>query len=65
MRIATASSQDATARDQFDRLTALVEEALAESNALHHRIRESQLRITELSASIEAGHPVSVVRSRG
>jgi hypothetical protein len=31
MRIATASSQDATARDQFDRLTALVEEALAES----------------------------------
>ena len=65
MRIATASSRDASARDQLYRLTALLDEALAESNALHHRIREIQLRITELSASIEAGHPVSVVRSRG
>jgi hypothetical protein len=65
MRIATASSQDASARDQLYRLTALLDEALAESQVLHHRIREIQLRVTELSASIEAGHPVSVVRSRG
>jgi hypothetical protein len=65
MRIPTASSQDAAAREQLHRLTALVDEALAESNALHHRIREIQLRIVELSASIEAGHPVSVVRGTG
>jgi len=65
MRIPASSNQDATARDQLYRLTALLDEALAESNALHHRIREIQLRIAELSASIEAGHPVSVVRGTG
>ena len=65
MRIATASNQDARAREQLYRLSALLDEALAESNALHHRIREIQLRIAELSASIEAGHPVSVVRGTG
>lgn len=65
MRIATASNQNPTARDQLYRLTALLDEALAESHALHHRIREIQLRIAELSASIEAGHPVSVIRGSG
>ena len=65
MRIPTASSQYATAREQLYRLTALLDEALAESNALHHRIREIQLRIAELSASIEAGRPVTVVRGSG
>jgi hypothetical protein len=65
MRIATASNHNPTARDQLYRLTALLDEALAESNALHHRIREIQLRIAELSASIEAGHPVSVIRGSG
>ena len=65
MRIPAASSQNATARDQLYQLTGLLDEALAESNALHHRIREIQLRMAELSASIEAGHPVSVVRGTG
>ena len=65
MRIPAASSQNTTARDQLYQLTALLDEALAESNALHHRIREIQLRIAELSASIEVGHPVAVVRATG
>ena len=65
MRTLAASNQNAAARDQLYRLSALVDEALAESNALHHRIREIQLRIAELSASLEAGHPVSVVRGTG
>ena len=65
MRTPTASIQTATTRDQLYRLTALLDEALADSNALHHRIREIQLRIAELSASIEAGRPVAVVRGTG
>jgi hypothetical protein len=65
MRTPTASIQTATTRDQLHRLTALLDEALAESNALHHRIREIQLRVAELSASLEAGHPVTVIRGPG
>jgi hypothetical protein len=65
MRTPTASIQTATTRDQLYRLTALLDEALAESNALHHRIREIQLRVAELSASLEAGHPAIVLRGTG
>ena len=65
MRIPASSNEDATARDQLYRLTARRDEALAASTARHHRSRESPLRMAERSASIEAGHPVSVVRGTG
>jgi hypothetical protein len=65
MGITTASSDVCTPRRQLHVLSVMLEEALTESNALHHRIREIQLRIAELSASIEAGRVVSVVRAAG
>jgi hypothetical protein len=42
-------------REQLYALRMLLEEALHESNELHHRIREIQLRVAQLSAWIERG----------
>jgi hypothetical protein len=39
--------------EQLDRLKALLDRALTDSDELHHRIREIQLRVAELSASME------------
>ena len=61
----TATHHEATPHDQLHFLGRLLEDALAESNELHHRIREIQLRVAELSASIEAGRHVTVVRASG
>ena len=41
--------------EQLRALRMLLEEALNDSNELHHRIREIQLRVAQLSASIETG----------
>ncbi len=49
--------------EQLYRLGILLEEALLESNELHHRIREIQLRIAELTATEQKGRPVAVVRA--
>jgi hypothetical protein len=65
MRTAPPLPDGSTPREQLYRLNRLLEQALAESNELHHRIREIQLRIAELSASVEAGHLVAAVRARG
>jgi uncharacterized coiled-coil DUF342 family protein len=65
MRIATPSQNAGTPHEQLYCLSRLLEEALAESNELHHRIREIQLRIAELSASVEAGRLVAAVRATG
>ena len=65
MRPTTASLDGGTPRGQFYQLGILLDEALAESNALHHRIREIQLRMAELSATVEAGRDVTVVRATG
>jgi hypothetical protein len=61
----TTASSDVSPRGQLHVLSVMLEEALVESNALHHRIREIQLRLAQLSASIEAGRLVSVVRTAG
>lgn len=61
----TPASLDGTPRAQLHQLSILLEEALAESNALHHRIREIQLRMAELSASVESGRLVAAVRATG
>jgi flagellar motility protein MotE (MotC chaperone) len=42
-------------REQLYALRMLLEEALHDSNELHHRIREIQLRVAQLSAWIERG----------
>jgi hypothetical protein len=63
MRRPSASTEGLTRAEQLYRLSVLVEQALLESNELHHRIREIQLRIAELSASEEKGRPVAVVRA--
>jgi uncharacterized protein YggE len=39
--------------EQLDRLKTLLDRALSDSDELHHRIREIQLRVAELSASME------------
>jgi hypothetical protein len=62
MRSTTPAPDGTTPREQLHRLAALLDEALAESNALHHRIREIRLHVADLSASLEAGHPVAAVR---
>jgi hypothetical protein len=49
--------------ERLHQLSGLLEQALRDTNELHHRIREIQLRVAELSASIEAGRSVSVVRA--
>jgi len=62
MRITTPTPDAASPREQLHRLEVLLDEALAESHALHHRIREIQLRVAELTASADAGHPVAAIR---
>jgi hypothetical protein len=47
--------------EELHRLSILLEQALLESNELHHRIREIQLRVAELSAAEQQGRPVAVV----
>ena len=42
-------------REQLYALRQLIEEALHDSNELHHRIREIQLRVAQLSAWMERG----------
>jgi hypothetical protein len=61
----TAAAAGRTYHEQLHQLSVLLDEALADSNALHHRIREIQLRMAELSASLEAGHLVAAVRATG
>ena len=56
-------SPEAQRAEQLHRLILLLEQALLESNELHHRIREIQLRIAELSATEETGRPVAIVRA--
>lgn len=63
MRRYTVSPESQSRAEQLYRLSILLEQALAESNELHHRIREIQLRIAELTATEENGRPVAVVRA--
>ena len=63
MRTLSAAAEGQSRVEQLYRLGLLLEEALLESNELHHRIREIQLRVAELSAAEEKGHPVAVVRA--
>ena len=63
MRTTMPAPDGAPVREQLHRLEALLDDALAESHALHHRIREIQLHVAELSESVEAGHPVAAVRA--
>jgi hypothetical protein len=62
MRTVTVSP-GAQRAEQLHRLSVLLEQALLESNELHHRIREIQLRIAELCATEETGRPVAIVRA--
>ena len=63
MRTTSASPEAQSRVEQLYRLSILLEQALLESNELHHRIREIQLRVAELSATEENGRPVAVVRA--
>jgi hypothetical protein len=58
-----AGSPESHRAEQLHRLSVLLEQALLESNELHHRIREIQLRIAELCATEETGRPVAIVRA--
>jgi hypothetical protein len=60
--MASTSAESASEREQLYHLRVLVEQALSDSNELHHRIREIQLRLLELSASVEKGRTVAAVR---
>jgi hypothetical protein len=60
----SSTSLDSTKQlEQFHRLQGLLEQALSDSNELHHRIREIQLRVAELSASVEKGRMVAAVEA--
>ena len=61
MRPTSASLEAQNRADQLHQLGGLLEQALLESHQLHHRIREIQLRVAELSAGEEKGRPVAVV----
>lgn len=63
MRTLSATQESRSRVEQLHRLSVLLEQALIESNELHHRIREIQLRVAELSAAEEKGHPVAFVRA--
>ena len=63
MRTLSASPDGQSRVEELYRLSILLEQALLESNELHHRIREIQLRVAELSASEQKGRPVAVVRA--
>ena len=61
MRTWSISPDGQSRVEQLYRLSILLEQALLESNELHHRIREIQLRLAELSAAEEKGRPVAVL----
>jgi hypothetical protein len=61
MRTFPASPEGQTRVEELYRLSILLEQALLESNELHHRIREIQLRVAALSAAEQKGHAVAVV----
>jgi hypothetical protein len=61
MRTLSASPDGQSRVEQLYRLSILLEQALLESNELHHQIREIQLRVAELSEAEEKGHPVGVL----
>jgi hypothetical protein len=61
MRTFPASPDGQTKVEELCRLSVLLEQALLESNELHHRIREIQLRVAALSAAEQKGHPVALV----
>ena len=62
MRTPLSASPEVQSRaEQLYRLSILLEQALLESNELHHRIREIQLRVAELSAAEEKGRAVGVL----
>jgi hypothetical protein len=61
MGTTTPAADSVSTREKLHRLEVLLDEALAESNALHHRIREIQLHVAELKASVDAGHPVAAI----
>ena len=63
MRTNTPAPDSESTREQLHQLEVLLDEALAESHALHHRIREIQLRVAELSASADTGRRVAAVRA--
>ena len=61
MRTLPASPEGQKRAEELYRLSILLEQALLESNELHHRIREIQLRVAELSAAERKGHPVAMI----
>ena len=61
MRTFPASPEGQTRVEELHRLSILLEQALRDSNELHHRIREIQLRVAELNAAEQKGHPVAMV----
>jgi hypothetical protein len=60
MRTRIVSQDRETQLEQLHRLRLLLEDALNTSNELHHRIREIQLRVAQLSTAIETGDPTGV-----
>ena len=63
MRTLSVSPEGHSRVEELYRLSILLEQALLESNELHHRIREIQLRVAELIASEAKGRPAAVVRA--
>jgi hypothetical protein len=55
MRTRIVSQDRETQLEQLHTLRLLLEDALNTSNELHHRIREIQLRVAQLSTAIETG----------
>ena len=60
MRTRIVSQDRETQLEQLYMLRVLLEEALNSSNELHHRIREIQLRVAQLSSAIENGDRAGV-----
>jgi hypothetical protein len=60
MRTRIVSQDRETQLEQLHMLRLLLEDALNTSNELHHRIREIQLRVAQLSTAIETGDPTGV-----
>jgi hypothetical protein len=60
MRTRIVSQDRETQLEQLHTLRLLLEDALNTSNELHHRIREIQLRVAQLSTAIETGDRTGV-----